>query len=42
MEENHSIAELIVNCWTEKVPQPLIETVRPGDVDVGLWKNLCT
>ena len=34
MEENQSIAELIVKCWTEKVPQPLINPVRPDDKDV--------
>ncbi|KAF8453351.1 hypothetical protein BGX38DRAFT_417317 [Terfezia claveryi] len=33
VEENKNIAEIIVDFWTQKVPKPLIEPVRPGDKD---------
>ncbi|KAF8420242.1 hypothetical protein EV426DRAFT_566796 [Tirmania nivea] len=33
VEENKNIAEIIVDLWTKKVPEPLIETVHPGDTD---------
>ena len=35
VEEDLSIAELIVDLWTQKVPKPLIDTVRPNDANVS-------